>query len=78
MYIHYGETQQPYKREIKNCPNLILYTLFEQLSFICLIVNTSQQCVVSQSPKPGQRSLNVVHSYYSYTICFLNLDHFQL
>lgn len=29
MYIHNGETQQPYKREIKNCPNLILYTLLE-------------------------------------------------
>lgn len=25
MYIHYGETQQPYKREIKTCPNLMLY-----------------------------------------------------
>lgn len=24
MYIHYGETLQPYKREIKNFPNLIL------------------------------------------------------
>ena len=34
MYIHYGETQQPYKREIKNCPNLILYTLLELLFFI--------------------------------------------
>lgn len=39
MYIHYGETQQPYKREIKNCPNLKLCTLLELLPFfdICLL-----------------------------------------
>lgn len=33
MYIHYGETQQPYKREIKTCPNLTLFFLFHLLSF---------------------------------------------
>lgn len=27
MYIHGGETQQPYKREIKTCPNLMLYII---------------------------------------------------
>lgn len=36
MYIHYGETQQPYKREIKTCPNLMLYKLLHLLSLTLL------------------------------------------
>lgn len=45
MYIHYGETQQPYKREIKTCPNLMLYILLHRLSFKVIHLFSTPCCM---------------------------------